>query len=155
MLPAYANSNKMACPSNIAEAGNIRSSGCHLLGFEEPPPRKNSRPSVSGGNVPGLKWLRRANRTAVDEKPFLVSLLAFRVSRSGHFWRRCGRGRPPPLCSRLRSATAGQSIPHTQPRKWHRPSASHSRRITRNAIVALFTLLLSKLIHRLKKWGNS
>ena len=75
------------------------SSGCHLLRLEEPPPGSNSRPSISRGNVATLKRLKRLIATEADEKAFLEFLLTFRVSRSGHFGRSCGRGRPPPLCS--------------------------------------------------------
>jgi len=133
MLPAYANSNRIAWPGNIAGGGNIRSSGCHLPRFEEHRPLKKSRPSGSEGNVPALKRLRRVNTTAVGEKPFFASFLAFRVSRSGHCWRSCGRGRPPTLCSRLRFATAGQRVPQPQLRKWHKPSASHSEETSAKA----------------------
>ena len=41
---------------------------------------KDSRPSVSRGNVPTLKRLKRLIATDADEKAFLVSLLPFRVS---------------------------------------------------------------------------
>jgi len=34
--------------------------------------------------------------------------------------------RPPPPCSHLGYASVGQGVPHPQPRKWLRPSASHS-----------------------------
>jgi len=78
---------------------------------EGPEPGKDSRPSVSRGNVPSLKWLKRLIAKDADEKPFLVSLLSFRVSRSGHFKRSFGRGKAPPPCSRLRCASRGQGLP--------------------------------------------
>ena len=107
------------------------------------PKSKRSQRDRLFRSFPARKWLRRVNTTAVGDKAFFVTLLALRVSRSGHFWRSCGRGRPPPLCSRLPCATAGQRVPQPQLRKRHRPSASHSRKDTKNAFSAttvVFTL---------------
>jgi hypothetical protein len=45
---------------------------------EGPAPRKDSRPSVSKGNVPTLKRVEKLTATEGDEKALLVSLLPFR-----------------------------------------------------------------------------
>ena len=151
MLPAYANINSLACPGNIAEAGNIRSSGCH----SHPLPRnwdrqrqqteRKRRECPSPQVIAQSKYNSRSSKTIPCVSSCVPSLTAW--SLLAQLWP--GEGAPS-----LFPPSAGQGLPPPQLRKWLRPSASHSRRNTRNAVVALFSLLLNKLINRLKKWGN-
>ena len=75
MLSAYANFNRQTDPDGSAKAGNIRSSGCHSFRSEGPAPGKDSRPSVSRGNVPALKPLDRLTQKARKRKHSLCLFL--------------------------------------------------------------------------------
>ena len=117
------------------------------------PKSKRSQRDRLFRSFPARKWLRRVNTTAVGDKAFFVTLLALRVSRSGHFWRSCGRGRPPPLCSPFlrnwargspnHSCGSGTDLPPLTPEKSQRMPSP-----------LCFHIFLSKLINRSKKWEN-